>query len=168
MADDTPSSDGLKHTPKSDEISSSAPSAPSDFLPHLPSSSDKAFGDRDESPEATNGGTSTVTGPPKVQVDSQGRTLNPRSCVTCRKRKVRRQLDKALHLEARANLVVFACAGQMRQNASVRQLQSSAYRMCIPSARESCKEGEEARRRKGQGAARAVAEAGGCCEGHGS
>jgi len=28
-------------------------------------------------------------GPPKPQVDAQGRPLNPRSCVTCRKRKVR-------------------------------------------------------------------------------
>lgn len=31
----------------------------------------------------------TSQGPPRPQVDAQGRTLNPRSCVTCRKRKVK-------------------------------------------------------------------------------
>lgn len=88
MSDDTPSSDGQKHTPQSDEISTFAPSAPSEFLPHLPPSSEVAFGDHDRSPPTTTENDAPA-GPPKQQVDSQGRTLNPRSCVTCRKRKVK-------------------------------------------------------------------------------
>ena len=88
MADDTPSSDGQKHTPASDEIPNSAPSAPSEFLTHLPTSSETAFGpEHDEA--ITNGATNPSAGPPKLQVDSHGRTLNPRSCVTCRRRKVK-------------------------------------------------------------------------------
>src|ERR1700761_2736542 len=87
MAEDTPSTDEHKLTPQSDDIANSAPSAPSDFLPHLPSSSDKAFADQDTSPTATT--ENAQGGPSKLQVDSQGRTLNPRSCVTCRKRKVK-------------------------------------------------------------------------------
>ena len=87
MTDDTPSTDEQKATPGSDDISNFAPSAPSDFLTHLPPSSEKVFTDQDGSTPASTD--NTHGGPPKLQVDSQGRTLNPRSCVTCRKRKVK-------------------------------------------------------------------------------
>ena len=98
MAEDTPSSvDSAQHsgstgTQRSDEISSSAPSAPSDFLTHLPSSAVPTFSDQDApSSDATPGSAPPAQNgePPKLQVDAQGRTLNPRSCVTCRKRKVK-------------------------------------------------------------------------------
>ena len=92
MAEDnnTPStsSDGQKHTPRSDEISTSARSLPSDFFTHLPPSSEKTFAaEQDGSPAI--GAENAPSAPTKLQVDSQGRTLNPRSCVTCRKRKVK-------------------------------------------------------------------------------
>ena len=102
MAEDTPSSfDSVpaaqKDTPQSDEISNSAPSAPSDFLTHLPPSANKAFGDADTADDGPvplesageNAQSGQSGGSAKVQVDAHGRTLNPRSCVTCRKRKVK-------------------------------------------------------------------------------
>lgn len=88
MDDSTPSSDGIKNTPGSDEIINTAPSAPSEFFTHLPESSEKAFPpEQDESaaPAAEN----APAVPAKLHVDSQGRLLNPRSCVTCRRRKVK-------------------------------------------------------------------------------
>lgn len=63
------------------------PSAPSEFLKHLPSSHDAPIGE--EHAAEDNQTSPKTTGPRKVQVDAQGRTLNPRSCVTCRKRKVK-------------------------------------------------------------------------------
>ena len=70
-----------------DSITISNPSAPSEFLTHLPASHNAPFG---EEASGQNDQTSPKTaGPSKVQVDSQGRKLNPRSCVTCRKRKVK-------------------------------------------------------------------------------
>ncbi|KAK4554186.1 hypothetical protein LTR86_008713 [Recurvomyces mirabilis] len=64
--------------------------APSEMLPHLPMSTHTTFGD-ESSPRSingdhTNGHSATLA---KPNVDAQGRTLNPRSCVTCRKRKVK-------------------------------------------------------------------------------
>lgn len=66
------------------------PFAPSDFLPHLPPSTATALGD-EHAPTPNGDGTTTTAsnGRPKQQVDAQGRVLNPRSCVTCRKRKVK-------------------------------------------------------------------------------
>ena len=93
MADGTPDSHDSPrnvqtHTPRSDDISNAAPSAPSDFLPHLPSSAQRPLTDEEPShvEESTEHAT---TGAGNVQLDSHGRTLNPRSCVTCRKRKVK-------------------------------------------------------------------------------
>lgn len=64
--------------------------APSDFLRHLPPSTATAFGDSSaSSPHTTNGHAPTSSAPSKLHVDAHGRTLNPRSCVTCRKRKVK-------------------------------------------------------------------------------
>ncbi|KAK5165795.1 uncharacterized protein LTR77_008718 [Saxophila tyrrhenica] len=77
----TPSSDEHKSTPQGDEISTSRPSAPSDFFKTLPSSANNVF-----SAEQPNG---TPIESTRVHVDAHGRTLNPRSCVTCRKRKVK-------------------------------------------------------------------------------
>ncbi|KAK5134016.1 hypothetical protein LTR08_007021 [Meristemomyces frigidus] len=64
--------------------------APSDFLPHLQPSTVIPGGDG-SAPLSIGDGTIThrPNGLPKVLVDAQGRRLNPRSCVTCRKRKVR-------------------------------------------------------------------------------
>lgn len=74
-------------TANGDSITIANPSAPSEFLTHLPASHNAPLGDEHT---AQNDQTSPkTTGPPKVQVDAQGRTLNPRSCVTCRKRKVK-------------------------------------------------------------------------------
>lgn len=93
MAEGTPSSidsatNAQMGTPPSDEISNAGPSAPSDFLPHLPSSVNRPFAD--EGPQPVEESTENVTSRASaVHVDSQGRTLNPRSCVTCRKRKVK-------------------------------------------------------------------------------
>jgi len=73
--------------------------APSEVFPFLPASTDPAPSDAIDDDEASgpeNGhhGGIASTGTPtngisKAQVDAQGRTLNPRSCVTCRKRKVK-------------------------------------------------------------------------------
>ena len=84
-----PSPEDIK--PDGNSIRISNPSAPSDFLKHLPASYNAPFGDEQPAQEpAQDQQTSPkTTGPPKVQVDAQGRTLNPRSCVTCRKRKVK-------------------------------------------------------------------------------
>lgn len=66
--------------------------APSQFLPHLPAST---VPPRDEPETTTNDehlyeGDAPTGGPPtRPLVDAQGRALNPRSCVTCRKRKVK-------------------------------------------------------------------------------
>ncbi|KAH9828067.1 Fungal specific transcription factor domain [Teratosphaeria destructans] len=73
------------------------PFAPSEFLLHLPPSTTAALVEEAE-PELgeatacdeTNKSNGAV---PAAKVDAQGRTLNPRSCVTCRRRKVR--CDKA-------------------------------------------------------------------------
>lgn len=74
--------------PNGDSITISNPSAPSEFLPHLPASHNRPLGDE------THGQTPETSSKPaapssKVLVDAQGRKLNPRSCVTCRKRKVK-------------------------------------------------------------------------------
>ncbi|KAF2720932.1 hypothetical protein K431DRAFT_285401 [Polychaeton citri CBS 116435] len=42
-----------------------------------------------ESPSTFPNNLSSTAAPPRPQVDAHGRTLNPRSCVTCRKRKVK-------------------------------------------------------------------------------
>ena len=100
MAEATPSSHSGH---ESHEVSAEEPQpspfsnldiAPSNFLTHLPSSTAPA--DEDSVPIAneveTNGTASsapTSNGRPRLSVDAQGRTLNPRSCVTCRKRKVK-------------------------------------------------------------------------------
>ncbi|KAK3074291.1 hypothetical protein LTR53_003402 [Teratosphaeriaceae sp. CCFEE 6253] len=63
----------------------------SEYLPHLPASTVDALADE---PSPIEIGDGEVVPPPangshKATVDAQGRTLNPRSCVTCRKRKVK-------------------------------------------------------------------------------
>ncbi|KAK4504211.1 hypothetical protein PRZ48_005127 [Zasmidium cellare] len=73
--------------------SSNAPNflAPSDFLPRLPPSTETpsgASGTSGNEPEDAQL-PDAPEGPTKPTVDAQGRTLNPRSCVTCRKRKVK-------------------------------------------------------------------------------
>jgi hypothetical protein len=85
----TPSSEELPPGPQKEEINVAAPTAPSEFLPHLPPSSETFFAEEQtaETPPPTD--TTSQKEPAKVQVDAQGRTLNPRSCVTCRKRKVK-------------------------------------------------------------------------------
>ncbi|EMC99905.1 hypothetical protein BAUCODRAFT_63686, partial [Baudoinia panamericana UAMH 10762] len=65
----------------------------SEYLTHLPPSRLEDLDILPESPPAGHSG-DEANGPPingasKVQVDAQGRKLNPRSCVTCRKRKVK-------------------------------------------------------------------------------
>ncbi|KAK3725919.1 hypothetical protein LTR37_000067 [Vermiconidia calcicola] len=65
-----------------------APFAPSDFHSGPPLAFDEAF-EEQEGLSAIVPEVAQTNGPPKVQVDSHGRTLNPRSCVTCRKRKVK-------------------------------------------------------------------------------
>lgn len=80
---------GLDAVPRPNE-GINTPFAPSDFLKHLPPSTETPSLNWNPTTTAT---TSTnpppQTGLPKPQVDAHGRTLNPRSCVTCRKRKVK-------------------------------------------------------------------------------
>lgn len=59
--------------------------APSDFLPGLPPSTQTPSLNAPRSDEDI----ADAEVPSKRLVDTQGRTLNPRSCVTCRKRKVK-------------------------------------------------------------------------------
>ncbi|TKA66334.1 hypothetical protein B0A55_10575 [Friedmanniomyces simplex] len=66
----------------------------SEYLPHVPPSTSAALGDELWPIEAGDGATAppTTNGSHKisvVSVDAQAHTLNPRSCVTCRKRKVK-------------------------------------------------------------------------------
>lgn len=87
MADDASSPSDSAHTaristPQSDELSNSGPSAPSDFLKHLPSSEHIPLADASP-PTGTESADNGAALPAKPQTDSQGRTLNPRSCVTC-------------------------------------------------------------------------------------
>ncbi|KAK4628633.1 Bikaverin cluster transcription factor bik5 [Fulvia fulva] len=98
MAEDTPASETSPSSNTVTENPSSNPSAflaPSDFLPGLPPSTETpstALGPERETPPAEEGSTEDATqgaAPSKATVDAQGRTLNPRSCVTCRKRKVK-------------------------------------------------------------------------------
>uniref|UniRef100_A0A2D3V2V2 Zn(2)-C6 fungal-type domain-containing protein n=1 Tax=Ramularia collo-cygni TaxID=112498 RepID=A0A2D3V2V2_9PEZI len=56
-----------------------------EFLPRLPPSTHTPSWNELKSDEDVAEGEV----PPKILVDAQGRTLNPRSCVTCRKRKVK-------------------------------------------------------------------------------
>lgn len=100
MADGTPASD-LQASNKAGsgiEGSASDPSsnpdtflAPSDFLPQLPPTTETpAFLDAQNEDEEPTQNTGEPAAPStKRLVDAQGRALNPRSCVTCRKRKVR-------------------------------------------------------------------------------
>lgn len=94
MDDDTPSPTNSGHEEAAPESQTSPRSsiqfAPSDFLPHLPPSTTAALGD-EGTPTDNGNGTNTPAsiGVAKPLVDAQGRALNPRSCVTCRKRKVR-------------------------------------------------------------------------------
>ena len=70
------------------------PSAPSDFLDRLPSSIATAqleSGGKRPSPRVSidESNSPTTAGIHKLRTDSHGRTLHPRSCVTCRRRKVK-------------------------------------------------------------------------------
>ncbi|KAK5122667.1 hypothetical protein LTR85_003930 [Meristemomyces frigidus] len=92
--DGAPSPTASSHEGSVDEshrdLQPKRPFAPSDFLLHLPPSTSSALGD-EQAPTPNGDGTTAPTsnGRPKPQVDAQGRALNPRSCVTCRKRKVK-------------------------------------------------------------------------------
>ncbi|KAK1090937.1 hypothetical protein LTR48_007324, partial [Friedmanniomyces endolithicus] len=62
----------------------------SEYLPNLPPSTVPAPADELSPTDTGDGATAlTLNRSNKVSVDAQGRTLNPRSCVTCRKRKVK-------------------------------------------------------------------------------
>ncbi|CAK3762626.1 transcriptional regulatory [Lecanosticta acicola] len=73
--------------------------APSDFLPRLPPSTETPSGSSGVAPsDGTSDGPShdgtaqdapATTAASRSLVNAQGRTLNPRSCVTCRRRKVK-------------------------------------------------------------------------------
>ncbi|KXT05690.1 hypothetical protein AC578_5631 [Pseudocercospora eumusae] len=101
MADGTPASESQasnKGSGAGGETSdpSSNPSAflaPSDFLPRLPPSTDTPTLDpqhpEPEVAQSIGGATTAAATSTKPLVDAQGRTLNPRSCVTCRRRKVK-------------------------------------------------------------------------------
>jgi len=68
------------------------PLAPSEFLQHLPPSISIDLAAEPPSPGPAEEAVANVKSKsqaPKSPVDPQGRPLNPRSCVTCRKRKVR-------------------------------------------------------------------------------
>lgn len=86
-ADDTPSSNdqGDGTSPENPYNHQATFGAPSEFLPRLPPST--------ETPSLMNPGAGMNEGQSapttKPLVDAEGRTLNPRSCVTCRKRKVK-------------------------------------------------------------------------------
>lgn len=106
MAEDLPASEAFLHGGASGDVSGgsshddhdplmsdpTALLAPSDFLPDVPPST--------ETPSTTNNVPAAGDGhhetlpPPKsstnaTALDAHGKTLNPRSCVTCRKRKVK-------------------------------------------------------------------------------
>ncbi|KAI5359686.1 hypothetical protein Slin15195_G073160 [Septoria linicola] len=61
--------------------------APSDFLPGLPPSTNTPT--ISNAPAGTNEQDGTPSSSTRATIDAHGRTLNPRSCVTCRKRKVK-------------------------------------------------------------------------------
>merc|ERR1712072_515669 len=67
--------------------------APSDFLSHLPPStagpSDAPIPTLNEEPSTQTSAPNHTGLPPRPLIDEHGRPLNPRSCVTCRKRKVK-------------------------------------------------------------------------------
>jgi len=98
MAEDTTASESVSppgHGATVDEPSTrpSAYLAPSDFLPGLPPSTEvprDSSGNAGSTPADDAGAPDAPEpGPGRPHVDAQGRTLNPRSCVTCRKRKVK-------------------------------------------------------------------------------
>ncbi|RMZ15835.1 hypothetical protein D0860_01367 [Hortaea werneckii] len=80
--------------PSEDRPASPVPKyAPSDFLSHLPPStegpSDAPIPTLNEEPSTHTSAPNHTGLPPRPLIDEQGRALNPRSCVTCRKRKVK-------------------------------------------------------------------------------
>ncbi|WPG98895.1 Bikaverin cluster transcription factor bik5 [Acrodontium crateriforme] len=80
---------GQNLSPRPDE-GINKPFAPSDFLKHLPPSTERpSVNWNSNTTTASSNKPLLQTGPSKHQVDADGRTLNPRSCVTCRKRKVK-------------------------------------------------------------------------------